>query len=118
MATAHEITLMGRELRVRSDEDPAHVQAVAEYINSTIDKLSKGRSNVAPQHLLMMASMTIADELFKLRAEHERLTERIRSSSRSLLARLAGSGPDVAPRPTGSSDIGRAAPPQVAAAGG
>ena len=31
MSAAHEITLMGREFRIRSEDDPAHLQALADY---------------------------------------------------------------------------------------
>lgn len=88
MSAAHEITLMGRELRIRSDDDVAHVRAVAEYVNAKLEALSEGRANVASQHVLLMTALNLADELFKVRAEHDRLTERIRSSSRTLLDRL------------------------------
>ncbi|TNF22362.1 MAG: cell division protein ZapA [Deltaproteobacteria bacterium] len=90
MSAAHEITLMGREFRIRSDDDPAHVQALADYVNAKIDELSGGQGHVASQQVLLMTTLNLADELFKIRAEHERLTERIRSTSRTLLNRIGG----------------------------
>ena len=79
---------MGREFRIRSDDDPARLQALADYVNAKIEALSDGRSNVASQQVLLMATLNLADELFRIKAEHERLTERIRASSRTLLSRL------------------------------
>ena len=90
MSAAHEITLMGREFRIRTEDDPEHVQALAEYVNSKIEALTGGMGNVASQQVLLMASLNLADELFKIRAEHERLTERIRATSRTLLSRIGG----------------------------
>lgn len=90
MSAAHEITLMGREFRIRTEDDPEHVQALAEYVNSKIEALTGGMGNVASQQVLLMASLNLADELFKIRAEHERLTERIRATSRTLLRRIGG----------------------------
>lgn len=90
MSAAHEITLMGREFRIRTEDDPEHVQALAEYVNAKIEALTGGMGNVASQQVLLMASLNLADELFKIRAEHERLTERIRATSRTLLRRIGG----------------------------
>jgi len=88
MSAAHDIILMGREFRIRSEDDPERLQALADYVNAKIEALSDGKPNVASQHVLLMATLNLADELFKVRAEHERLTERIRASSRTLLSRI------------------------------
>jgi cell division protein ZapA len=90
MSAAHEITLMGREFRIRTEDDPEHVQALAEYVNGKLEELTGGMGNVVSQQVLLMATLNLADELFKIRAEHERLTERIRTTSRTLLSRIAG----------------------------
>jgi len=90
MSAAHEIMLMGREFRIRSEDDPEHVQALADYVNAKIEELSGGQGNVASQQVLLMTTLNLADELFKIRAEHSRLTERIRTTSRTLLSRIGG----------------------------
>ncbi|MCB9736633.1 MAG: cell division protein ZapA [Deltaproteobacteria bacterium] len=88
MSTPRQVTLMGREFRIKTDEDANHVQAVADYVNAKIDELSAGNANAASQHLLLMTSLSLADELFKIREEHARLTAKIRASSQTLLSRL------------------------------
>lgn len=88
MSTPRQVTLMGREFRIRTDDDVEHVQAVADYVNAKIDELSAGNANAASQHLLLMTSLSLADELFKIKAQHEALTARIRASSQTLLSRL------------------------------
>ncbi|PIE19373.1 MAG: hypothetical protein CSA66_02450 [Proteobacteria bacterium] len=88
MSASHEITLMGRGFRIRSEDDPRHVQAIADYVNGKLEELSDGQPGVGNQQVLLMTSLNLADELFKLRAEHVALKERIRATSRSLLARL------------------------------
>jgi len=88
MSAAHEVTLMGREFRIRAEDDPEHLQALADYVNAKIQELGGGGSSVPSQQVLLMASLNLADELFKIRAEHTRLTERIRATSRTLLDRI------------------------------
>ncbi len=89
MNASHEIKLMGREFRIRSEDDPQHVQAVADYVNGKLSELGGSETSVASQQVLLMTSLNLADELFKVKAEHQRLKERIRATSRSLLDRLA-----------------------------
>ena len=41
MSTPRQVTLMGREFRIKTDEDANHVQAVADYVNAKIDEQAK-----------------------------------------------------------------------------
>lgn len=84
----HEITLMGREFRIRSDADRGHLEAVARYVEETIDGVAEGQKHVAVQNILLLAALNLADELFTARADHEALQDRIRAQSRALLDRL------------------------------
>lgn len=89
MSTGHDITVMGRTLRIRSDEEPEHVQAVATYVNEKIETLSADLSSATQQQVLLMTTLTLADELFKLRAQQAAMADKIRDTSRTLLNRLA-----------------------------
>ena len=89
----HEVELMGRAFRIRSEDPRTHIEAVADYVNTQIDSVSGGNQKVAAQSAILLASLNMADELFKLRAEHQALKARIRSQSRALLARLGPSAP-------------------------
>ena len=86
----HQVELMGRSFRIRSEDDGAHVRRVDESVNAQISELSGGKQNVAMQNATLLASLNMADELFKLRAEHDALKARIRSQTQVLLARLGG----------------------------
>lgn len=84
----HAIKLMDREFRIRSAEDLTHIEAVADYVNGTIDEVRGGTKHVPIQNLLLLATMSMADELFKERARIDALKEKIRSQSRVLLDQL------------------------------
>lgn len=85
---SHQIELMGRAFRIRSEDGPQHVAAVASYVNQHIAAVVDGQPQVAVQNALLLASLNMADELFKLRERHDALRDRIRSQSRVLLERL------------------------------
>ncbi len=91
----HEVELMGRAFRIRSEDARSHIEALAEYVNGQIDSVSGGSQKVAPQSAALLASLNMADELFKLRAEHQALKARIRSQSRALLARMGPSAEEA-----------------------
>ena len=85
----HQITVMGKQVRLRSDSDPARIQAVAEYVNEKIETLSDGpKTGTAAQQVLLLTALNMADEIFEARAQHEALRDRIREHSRSLLDRM------------------------------
>lgn len=86
----HQIKLLDREFRIRSGEESSHIQKVAEYVNETIADVRGEKRHVPIQNLLLLASMSMADELFKERRRLDELRERIRSQSNSLLDQLDG----------------------------
>ena len=84
----HQVELMGRSFRIRTEDPGEHVEAVAEYVNEQIAEVSDGHRHVAVQNVLLLASLNMADELFKLRQRHDALRSRIRSQSLSLLEKM------------------------------
>jgi len=84
----HQIKLLDREFRIRSAEEAAHIQQVATYVNETIEDVRGEKKHVPIQNLLLLASMSMADELFKERRRLMELREQIRSQSKSLLDQL------------------------------
>ncbi len=87
---SHQVMLLGREFRIRSEEDADHIDAVASYVNSKIGEMSAAKRHVPTQTVLLLATLNMADELFKERQRLEAITERLRTQSRALLERLGG----------------------------
>jgi len=88
MSETRVIQLMGRELRLRTDQSGERLQELARYVDDKVTLILGKRPDGADPHLLMVAALQLADEIFKLRAEQAELTEKLRSSSRSLLGRI------------------------------
>ncbi len=87
----HEITIMGRTFKIRSDQDPEYLTEVAGYVDDKLEGLTGGKQNMAAQNALLLTVLNVADELFQARADHNSLKESIRTQSRSLLTRMAPS---------------------------
>ena len=88
MSETRVIQLMGRELRIRSDEAAEHLQALGRYVDDKVCLIAGKKPDGADPHLLMIAALQLADEIFKLRAQQAELTAKLRSSSRTLLGRI------------------------------
>ena len=88
----HQVTLMGKEFRIRTDSGREHIEAVAEYVNEKIGDLNEGRDGNISQGVLLLAALNMADEVFAARARNDSMREKIRTQSRSLLERLGHRG--------------------------
>jgi cell division protein ZapA (FtsZ GTPase activity inhibitor) len=86
---SHQITLSGRSFRIRSEAPKAHLETVARFVDERLESLGDGQTQSPSQGTVLMVALSIADELFQLRREHEALREQIRAQSRALLERIA-----------------------------
>ncbi len=75
------VTIRGEQYTIRSAEDPAYVRKVAQYVDEKLGEVGKGSPSLPSNKAIVLASLNIADELFKGEAERER-------SEASIAARL------------------------------
>ena len=66
------VTIRGEQYTIRASEDPAYVQRVAQYIDAKLEEVVKGSPSLPSNKAVVLASLNIADELFKAKAERER----------------------------------------------
>jgi cell division protein ZapA len=72
---ATDVVIFGERYTLRSDDAPAHVHQVAEFVDGKFREVAKGSPVLAPSKVAVLASLNIADELFK-RDEASRRLER------------------------------------------
>jgi len=65
MSHSVEVTLMGRNFSIRTQDDPEHVQAAAQLLQDRVDELRKLGTTVASDRLLALAALNLAGELLK-----------------------------------------------------
>lgn len=87
--TADEYTLdiAGREVTLRSDEDPQRIREVEQLLNQRIAEMGGGKG-VPLHNALLLAALHMADELINEQTRHNALKQKIRSRSASLLEKL------------------------------
>jgi cell division protein ZapA len=78
------VEIMGQTLTVASDDDDQWVKALAESVDQRIRAvLANGRSVISISAAISVA-LNLADELEKLKQEHQRLVERIEDLNRKV----------------------------------
>ncbi len=78
---AVKVSIWGMEYALRSDADPKHVHEIAAYVDQKMRNLSDN-SNVKSQiKIAVLSALNIADELFRLKAKHEKLLNEIENAS-------------------------------------
>ena len=66
------VTILGERYTIRAVEDPAYVQRVAQYVEAELAEVVKGSPSLPSSKAVVLASLNIADEIFKLEADRER----------------------------------------------
>jgi len=71
MKTSHLVTVLGRELSVRSSAPAEKVHAVESFVNGRLQEIGAALKSGDVQLLLTLALLNISEELLTLRYERE-----------------------------------------------
>jgi cell division protein ZapA len=82
------VEIRGQRLSIRSNHDPEFVQRLASHIDGKVAELQKAAPAVSLSKLLMLASMTVAEELFEAREEIGGLKDEISERTDAMIALL------------------------------
>jgi cell division protein ZapA len=85
---AVNVEIRGQKLSVRSDHDPEFVRRLAEHIDQKVAEIQQNAPTVPLSKLLMLASMTVAEELFEARNELDRLRGSIEERTDAMMSLL------------------------------
>ena len=81
------VTILGSEYKIKG-ADPEYIQRVAAYVDGKMRELERRLATGTPTKIAILASLNIADELFRERGERDNLdvelAERAKALSRSL----------------------------------
>lgn len=82
-----EVVIGPQRLSLRTDQDPARVQQVAELVNQRLADILPFGQPVSHQ-VLMLLAMNLADSLLNLQDEKSKFRDEVRSRSQSILTQL------------------------------
>lgn len=81
------VVIRGEQYTIRAAEDPSYVREVAAYVDAKLDGIVKRSQSLPPTKAIVLASLDIADELFKAETERER-SERLIAGKLGTLSEL------------------------------
>ncbi len=79
-----EVQILGQSYSIRTDEDEAYIKSLAKYVDEKLKDIYNVIPNINQTKATVMAAFGIADELFKLRIEHENLDKLIEEKTKIL----------------------------------
>jgi cell division protein ZapA len=71
MKTSHAVTVLGRELSVRSSASEAKVKAVEAFVDGKLQEIGGALRNGDAQLVLTLALLNASEELLELRSRRE-----------------------------------------------
>jgi cell division protein ZapA len=71
MKKSHAVTVLGRELSVRSSAPDAKVKAVEAFVNGKLQEIGSALSSGDAQLVLTLALLNASEELLELRSQRE-----------------------------------------------
>ena len=71
MKTSHAVTVLGRELSVRSSAPEAKVKAVEVFVNGKLQEIGSALRSGDAQLVLTLALLNTSEELLELRSRQE-----------------------------------------------
>jgi len=84
------VEIMGQNLTVASDAGDDWVKSVAGTVDERIKRLRAGGNTVSSVNLAILAALNFADELERLKREHQELIDRIAAMKERLTDAIGG----------------------------
>jgi len=79
-----KVIIYGQEYPIRARGDEDHIRQVAKFVDERMAMIEEQTTAMTPARLAILAALNIADELFTLRREKERLLSEFEEKTREL----------------------------------
>ena len=87
-----DVEIFGERYTLRAGEGTEYLHRVSEYVDQKFHEVAKESPALVPSKIAVMASLNIADELFKQQEASRRVEETILARLDGLFALLDGAG--------------------------
>lgn len=83
-----QVQILGHQLPIRGEADPSYILELAEYVDLKMREVTQKMPVAAVSKVAILASLNIADELFKERANKQGVGSDVNDRTADLLRRL------------------------------
>ena len=85
----HSVTVGGKKIQLRSSHDEVFINALAEQVNSCIDRVrASSKTEASTQHFLILTCLTLAEEIQLLKAQVQSRLDGIEKIASDMESRL------------------------------
>jgi cell division protein ZapA len=79
-----EVQILGQNYAIKTDEEEAYIKSLAKFVDEKLKEIYSVAPNVNQTKASVMAAFGIADELFKLRTDQEKMNKMIEEKTEVL----------------------------------
>ena len=79
-----EVTILGQKYTVKGDAPEDHIRKLASFVDAKLKEVYTAAPGITPLKAAILASLDIADELYKLREAQEKITRTIEERANAL----------------------------------
>jgi cell division protein ZapA len=79
-----EINILGQKYTIKGDAPEEYIKKLAAYVDEKLKEIHAGNPNITPIKASILASLNIADELHRLREDHDRAAKNIEEKANAL----------------------------------
>jgi len=83
-----QVQILGHQLPIRGEADPSYILELAEFVDLKMREVTQKMPVAAVSKVAILASLNIADELFKERANKSRVGTNVLDRAEALSRRL------------------------------
>ncbi len=79
-----EISILGQKYTIKGDASEDHIRKLAAYVDGKLKEIHAANPNITPLKASILASLNIADELHRIRDEHDIAARNIEEKANAL----------------------------------
>jgi cell division protein ZapA len=79
-----EVIILGQKYTIKGDAPEEYIRKLASYVDTKLKEVNSSIPNVMPVKALILTSLNLADELFRIKTEQEKLTRVIEDKTEVL----------------------------------
>ncbi len=85
-----QVEIFGQSYNIKGKDDPAYIRELAAFIDAKMKDVQKGTGTVDQHRVAILAALTIADDLFRLREQYHALEKISENAAHQLFELSSG----------------------------
>jgi cell division protein ZapA len=81
-----QVEIFGQLYSLKGKDDPLYIRELAAFVDAKMREVQKGTGTGDPHRVAILTALTISDELYRLRQEHNLLGRTVEEGVQRLLA--------------------------------